>query len=233
MEDAALADLLNLDPDDLGRRRWRALERLAEELGTEPGIQLEEDLLELWGEGEPRALPFGDPVSPAAPRSRRGNRRAGVVLVAAAVAIAAGVVVGAVSGDDDDEETGEPATSANTTTTRTARTAPPPPPRVRLEPVGQARGTAGSVQLQRRQRLRISVRGLPAGQYTAWLYTSIADAVPIARFDGGSHTEQVQLPEEAPRFRYLDVSREPPDGNPNHSGESVLRAPLDRVLGSA
>ena len=35
-----------------------------------------------------------------------------------------------------------------------------------------------------------------------------------------------KLPASAAGYRYLDVSQEPADGNPNHSGQSVLRVPL-------
>ena len=34
---------------------------------------------------------------------------------------------------------------------------------------------------------------------------------------------EARLPEGYERFRFLDVSQEPDDGNPNHSGASVLR----------
>ena len=33
------------------------------------------------------------------------------------------------------------------------------------------------------------------------------------------------LPKGFQRYRFIDVSREPADGNPNHSGDSVLRVP--------
>jgi hypothetical protein len=36
----------------------------------------------------------------------------------------------------------------------------------------------------------------------------------------------VPLPADPSRFAALDVSVEPPDGNPAHSKRSVLRAPL-------
>jgi hypothetical protein len=36
-------------------------------------------------------------------------------------------------------------------------------------------------------------------------------------------TVRVPLPSKPSSYRYLDVSREPADGNPAHSGDSVLR----------
>ena len=35
----------------------------------------------------------------------------------------------------------------------------------------------------------------------------------------------VRLPVPVTDFRYIDVSREPDDGDPAHSGDSVLRGP--------
>ncbi|MDQ3991717.1 MAG: anti-sigma factor, partial [Actinomycetota bacterium] len=67
------------------------------------------------------------------------------------------------------------------------------------------------------------------GPYTVWLYDSVAEARPLARFRGSRASLDLRLPRGLSGYRYLDVSREPPDGNPNHSGESVLRTPLGRL----
>jgi hypothetical protein len=75
-------------------------------------------------------------------------------------------------------------------------------------------------------RLHLTVSGLPDGAYEVWLYNSIADARPIGRLKAPAGTLDARLPANWRDYRYLDVSLEPPDGNPNHSGESVLRAPL-------
>jgi hypothetical protein len=72
---------------------------------------------------------------------------------------------------------------------------------------------------------------LPAGSYTVWLYDNVADAAPLVRFKAATGTVDIRVPADARHYRYLDVSREPADGNPNHSGESVLRVPLRRALG--
>jgi hypothetical protein len=40
----------------------------------------------------------------------------------------------------------------------------------------------------------------------------------------------VRLPARARRYRFVDVSLEPTDSNRNHSGDSVLRAPLAKLL---
>jgi hypothetical protein len=77
-------------------------------------------------------------------------------------------------------------------------------------------------------KLHVSVSGLPDGTYDVWLYNSIADARPLGRIKGPVATPDARLPSNWRDYRYLDVSLEPPDGNPNHSGQSVLRAPLGR-----
>ncbi len=41
-----------------------------------------------------------------------------------------------------------------------------------------------------------------------------------------------RLPANFRRYRFIDVSREPADGNPNHSGQSVLRVPVADVPGA-
>jgi hypothetical protein len=79
------------------------------------------------------------------------------------------------------------------------------------------------------QRLTLTVSGLPApvgGSYEVWLYNDEIDAQPLTSFRSGSATVRADLPAVAARYRYLDVSFEPADGNPNHSGQSVLRVPL-------
>jgi hypothetical protein len=84
-------------------------------------------------------------------------------------------------------------------------------------------------------RLELRVRGLPVvdGAYEVWLFNSAIDSVGLARVARGSFAIRTRLPEGAARWRYLDVSREPLDGNPNHSGASVLRARVARLLAAA
>ena len=94
-----------------------------------------------------------------------------------------------------------------------------------LTSLGQAaRGTAS---LDGR-RLTLTVSGLPqpTGLYEVWLYNDEIDAVPVTTFHTAGATVKVKLPAAASRYRYIDVSLEPQDGNPNHSGDSILRVPL-------
>ena len=59
-----------------------------------------------------------------------------------------------------------------------------------------------------------------------WLYNSIGDARLIDSAVGSTQDVDEPLPADAGRYRFVDVSREPIDENPNHSGASVLRVPL-------
>src|SRR5207249_2169207 len=85
----------------------------------------------------------------------------------------------------------------------------------------------GTARLKGR-RLTLTVSGLarPAGSYEVWLYNDQIDAVPVTSFRSGAGTVNAKLPRSPSGYRYLDVSLEPADGNPNHSGQSVLRVPL-------
>jgi hypothetical protein len=56
------------------------------------------------------------------------------------------------------------------------------------------------------------------------------DAKSLGTFPGGSGKLEVELPPDASEYRFLDVSREPDDANPNHSGASVMRASLGDLL---
>jgi hypothetical protein len=58
----------------------------------------------------------------------------------------------------------------------------------------------------------------------------VSDAIQIAHFNGSGAALGGPLPKGFQRHRFIDVSREPADGNPNHSGDSVLRAPLAKLL---
>jgi len=67
-----------------------------------------------------------------------------------------------------------------------------------------------------------------------WLYNSDRDArslgaqqVQRGRFQGLG-----DLPADAARYRFIDVSREKADRNPRHSGDSVLRGDLNDVEGA-
>jgi len=99
---------------------------------------------------------------------------------------------------------------------------------------GEGSGSAQVVQREGERRLLLSVRGLatPAeGGYAIWLYNSVSDTRLLGGSPRGRFRVEVTLPEGADRYSFLDVSRELPDGNRSHGGDSVLRARLADLLG--
>jgi hypothetical protein len=98
---------------------------------------------------------------------------------------------------------------------------------VPLAAIGGAGAAKGSANLvDGGKRLQLDVSGLPAGAYQVWLYDSIIDARSIAKGNGPTLSLDLKLPANASHYKFVDISREPADGNPNHSGLSVLRVPL-------
>ena len=78
--------------------------------------------------------------------------------------------------------------------------------------------------------LDLQVHGLaPTGDrglYELWLMDTAERLVALGTFRvpaSGDASVRVPLPARPSSYRYLDVSREPADGNPAHSGDSVLR----------
>lgn len=111
-----------------------------------------------------------------------------------------------------------------------------------LEPLpgsgSDANGTARIVRRGGDVILRMRMRDLPRtdGVYQVWLYNSQLDALAVASFKpkrGPNAPERTmivpRLPADFGRYRFVDVSNEPGDGNTNHSGESVLRVPLSEL----
>ena len=69
----------------------------------------------------------------------------------------------------------------------------------------------------------------PRGEYAVWLYSSVTRARQLGRFPTGDIELNAPLPPDADRYREVDISLEPDDGNQNHSGASLLRVPLARL----
>ena len=64
--------------------------------------------------------------------------------------------------------------------------------------------------------------------YELWLLGERGELVSLGSFnvpDSGVAEIDVPVPVDPESFRYLDVSREPADGDPSHSTDSVLRGP--------
>jgi anti-sigma-K factor RskA len=83
--------------------------------------------------------------------------------------------------------------------------------------------------------MRLTVSGLPrvggGGFYEVWMMRDATHLVALGSFRVGTDGRaRVDLPVTASprRFPVLDISREPADGDPAHSGHSVLRSrPID------
>lgn len=188
-------------------------ENVARELGLDPA-----------GSGAPAATaPVVVPLRRA--DARRSARRPRWVAIAAAALVGLGIgAVGtrALSGP-----------AGPTTATR---------PQVvvssaALEPLaGSGSGSADVTEAggSRRLELRISgVAAVPDGFLEAWLLDADGGLVPLGFLSpdpgaGADMAMSVTLPADLDlgRFDVVDVSREPLDGNPGHSSDSVLRGTL-------
>lgn len=106
---------------------------------------------------------------------------------------------------------------------------------VTLKPVGTLdAGAGGDARLEGDGRkIRIRVNGLspnnPGDFYEAWLMDAKNGLVSIGSFKvgaNGSAEIDVPVPVDPKAFPVVDISLEPADGAPAHSGKSVLRAEL-------
>ena len=130
----------------------------------------------------------------------------------------------------------------SSTTTQASTPAKPPPP-AHSTPTAADRGTrlgamskggakASGTATIAGGRLSLKITGLRKphrGYYEVWLYNSIVDAQPIARSRSGTIVVKKKLPANYTHYRFVDISREPADGNPNHSGMSVLRVTTTKL----
>lgn len=163
----------------------------------------------------------------------RSSRRGGLLAAFGLLAVIGALAAILLSGGDDDGD-GERARDAGDGRGSQPQPQPAPDDRgskagdgVALEPLTNARAR-GRIAPGDGGLLVISIGGLPrpSGAYEAWLYDSVVDAKSLGKFENGARRLEGRLPDDAGEYRFLDISREPADGNPNHSGESVLRVPL-------
>jgi hypothetical protein len=224
-EATAAEDETAVEADDLGDEVDEA------ELDETP-TQAEPELAE--PEDEVAALPVRS--APAA-RPRESRRRSllpillPILLLLAVVA----VIVAVGTNDGDSEKSGGATTQAQPdqpTTAKEPEQQPKPdakkPKPTRLTTLGSS-SAKGSATLEN-GRLTLTLRNLPpanGGTYTLWLFDNVIDAQELKTVKNGKAT--VKLPKDADQYEFLDVSVEPKDGNPNHSGQSVLRVPLEKL----
>ena len=254
MRPEEIGDLLGTDPESVIVAREGALEQLASELGMEDVSELDDvraRLAELppeaWtGQTAPDAAPQGEkaaaeeaePETRPEPRpAREPKRRSRLPLLLALLAIAAVVlvIVLASSGGDDQQTASnppaqQPKQKKPKSKSKSAPASPKPGPTVQLTPLSDAHGASGTATLtDGGRRLTVKASGLPSGAYQVWLYDSVIETKSLTKVQGTKIDVDVKLPSDASHYRYVDISLEPPDGNPNHSGQSVLRVPLAKL----
>lgn len=234
LSDGDLAGMLGSEPDRLRGRREGVLRSLGVDSETERA-----DLISaLRGEEpatarEPAARPEPRTENPTGdePSSGRGPRRVLWALVGGLVVAAVVALVLALASDKSDSPT---KASDQQPREQPGATAPAGAPPAGLAALGEGpgRATAQIVVGAGRPKLRLAVRGLPPvakGGYVVWLYNSISDAEELTGSRSGTFSVSPELPPRSARYEFIDVSREPGDGNRNHSGASVLRVPIKEI----
>jgi anti-sigma-K factor RskA len=252
-----IGDLLGTDAESVIAAREAALEQLATELDMEDPSQLDEvraRLAELPAEAwsgtasaaeRPRLEVVKDrPARRAAEPPAEPRRRSRLPLLLALLAIAAvALVIVLASSGGDNKAASKPKASAPAPApaqpskpTKPAQKKPKPaakpaaPKPANLSALGTASGATGTAALtEGGTRLTLNASGLAPGDYQVWLYNSVIDAVSLTKVQGTKLSLDLKLPANASHYRYVDVSLEPADGNPNHSGQSVLRVRLSKL----
>lgn len=87
-------------------------------------------------------------------------------------------------------------------------------------------GTAELVTARTGQQVRIDAAALPAAAtsaYEVWLFGDDGRMVSLGTLADGSGSFTVPAGIDTTQYRTVDISDEPPDGNPAHSGISLIR----------
>ncbi len=89
----------------------------------------------------------------------------------------------------------------------------------------QQLGTAELVAAASGQQVRVSAPALPptGNDYEVWLFGNDGRMVSLGTLNGGAGTFTVPNGISTKEYRVVDVSDEAPDGNPAHSGISLVR----------
>jgi hypothetical protein len=181
---------------------------------------------------------LGRPLAADDPAKATGRRRWPWIGIAAAVLIVA-IVTALVAGSGSSPPAPRVASTSSTPTTATdvPTVAAPAPTHPTGNPVpvpfaglpGGLTRASGSLTLSgpvNDLKLNLTVKGMPGahhGHYEVWLYNTVIDSQPLGRLRNGRRALTVRLPDNARRYRWIDVSFQPV-GGVNHSGESELRA---------
>ena len=216
-----------IDPSDylLGElsetERAAAERRLREEPGFREQVERLRPVVDELRELPREAWELRDPEPAAAtptrsrPRLRLPRLRPAVALGSlCALLLAAGIGIGALIFGGDDGASSTAATIA-------------------LRPVTSKASRASGIALldESDNRATVRVSGLtpnaPTSYYELWLMDGPKRLLSLGSFrvpSSGATSVSVPLPVDPRLFHYLDVSLEPVNGGPQHSGDSVLRA---------
>ncbi len=229
--DEELAEMLGMEAGRLRARRESVMRELGAD-SAEEREQLAVSLREVVPKAQPEGVPGPKPAvepepsrepatsGPAGPRPRRWA----LLALGGGVSIALVVALVLALGVEDPP-----------VFPRAPDPAVPEAPRAaRFEAVGDVKGqgTARITGPEDGRVLRLTVRGLARpdeGGYVIWLYDSVSNTRPVTGSRRGTFTLSEPLPPGFGRYKFLDISREPADGNLNHSGLSVLRLPLEQL----
>jgi Anti-sigma-K factor rskA len=166
------------------------------------------------GSGSGSTPPPGPtPIAGSGPAPRRWSRWV-APLAAAAVGIAVGAAAVIVAQNRSDEVTIE----------ATAPLTPVPGGPIALDPAEQL-GTAELVAAPTGQQVKVDAPALPpsGNDYEVWLFGDDGRMVSLGTLNDGTGTFTVPQGISTREYRVVDVSDEPPDGNPAHSGISLIR----------
>lgn len=217
---------------DLPTGRWRGGQRETEqerqtdhEPEPQPEPEPEPEPAPADPELEPWPLPGSATPEPEPwPEKDRGHF---MLALLSGLAIMLAVVVIVVLNNDDNPASEPDAPAQKPPAQKPTAKKPAPEKSGALEAIGQS-GATGNARIAG-SRLSLDVRGLPkpaSGGYVVWVYNSVTEARAVAATREGTFKLRARLPGSYRRYRFIDVSREPSDGNPNHSGQSVMRVPL-------
>ncbi len=173
---------------------------------------------ELNGSARPelRSLPgtgSDRPATTPAPTRKRWTRWA-APLAAAVVGIGIGAGAVVIAQNNSNNVTIEAVAPLN------------PVPDGPLPPTDGQLGKAELVAAPTGQEVRVNTADLPPAtnsSYEVWLFGDDGKMVSLGTLDDGNGTFTVPQGINTREYRVVDISDEPPDGNPAHSGISLIR----------
>lgn len=147
----------------------------------------------------------------------RSRRRSRWTLAAAALVVGAALGAGAIAVT---QKSGDP----DPTQVEAIATLDPVPGGPLTEP-DPTLGRAELVAVDGAQRVVVDTEKLPAitGAYEVWLFGNDGKMVSLGSLDAGRGDFTVPQGIDTSEYRTIDISDEPADGNPTHSGLSVVR----------